>query len=400
MAYQHSEIEGAGAVDVLILGGGVAGQRLGANKWFDPEVVGQEVAKQMGGHIYDPNLPLRKFDDLDHMQSALDEGRLTISRGIPSDRHFDVAYIASPTGVHVESLAQVNGLGLFGPQNRPTWTILEKPAVSGIHEENWLQTLIESGQVDENGISVHEPYLLSHGLQRMRNFIAEQREAGNPPTDINVWSAKDRTADVAAGRTGNEPELGAFGVEFPHTHAAASLLAGVELSSEHTNTERNIYYTSVDNNPLSEATYTEFTHAGTTIRVAQGLGPFIMSSEGQMFASRRPGITRAAEVSFANGQRVHLNLLPAVDRYALTQTHPYRHTVWRTYNTSGVMGEPDFIPDYPIKTLITNVLNKLRAPDTPSLPGIGIIPSLARCIAIRKLREQAQIKHNIPLPVV
>lgn len=400
MSY-HSETEMSGAVDVLILGGGVAGQRLGANKLFDEEVVGQEAAEQMRAHIFDPNLPLRTFDDLHHMDAAREQGRLTISQNVPEGRHFDIAYIASPTGMHVDSLLDINRHYFFEPQSRPKWTILEKPAVSGTQEEDGMQILLKYKRVDKDRIYVHEPYLLSHGVQQMRSLIAEQREAGNPPTDIHVWYAKDRTTDVAAGRTGNEPALGAFGVEFPHAHAAASLLAGVELGSEHTTPGRNIYYKSVDNNPLSEATYTEFTHEGTVIRVAQGLGPFVMTAAGQMFASPRPGITRSAEVFFANGQRAELDLRPAVDRYAVSQKHPYRHTVWRTYNAAGAMDGQDFIPDYPIKTLLTNVLDKLRDPEnTPSLPDIGIVPSLTRCIAIRKLREQAQVKAGVKLPVV
>jgi hypothetical protein len=376
-------------IDVLIVGGGVAGQRLGANKWFDPEVVGPDAAHQMRGHIVDPNLPLRAFDDLGHMQAALDDGRLTVATHIPGDRAFDVAYIASPTGTHVESLERVANLPY-----QPEWTILEKPAASGIHEEEWLSTLLE-GPLDPQQIYVHEPYLLLEGLKQMCGIITEQSKARNYPLDIHVWSAKDRTADVAAGRTGNGPELGAFGVEFPHTHAAASLLAGVELGVKQLNARRNVYYRSVDNNPLSEGTYTEFVYNGAVIRVAQGLGPFMMTSRGEILADPTPGITRAAEVAFKDGQRVHLDMQPAVDRHALTTEHPYRHTVLTSYNAVGKPADRQYLPDYPIKTLINNVLGKLQDPDAPSLEGIGVVSSLERCVAIRKIYERAHIESGV-----
>lgn len=386
-------------IDVVIVGGGVAGQRLGANKWFDPEVVGEETAAHMRGHIVDPNLPLRQFDDLDHMHSALDDGRLTVGEYVPVQRHFDVAYIASPTGKHMESLARVNNSRVFHPNTHTSWTILEKPVVSGIYEEDWLRTMLNEGWIDPNRMYVHEPYLLSQGLQRMRSLIMEQRDAGNPPTDIRVWSSKDRTPDVARGRTGNDLQLGAFGVEFPHTHAAASLLAGVELSSQHVYNGLNIYYKNVDDNPLSEGTYTEFTYADTIIRVAQGLGPFVMTNRGEMLAHPQPGITRAAEAIFADGQRAHLDLRPAVDRNALTEEHPYRHTIWTTYNAANSLIDQEFIPDYPIKTLIANVIDNLREPSAPLLQGVGVEASLARCIAIRELREQAQVQDGlVPKP--
>ena len=386
-------------MDVLIVGGGVAGQRLGANKWFDPEVVGEETAAHMHGHIIDPNLPLQQFDDLNHMRSALDDGRLTIGEHVPAYRHFDVAYIASPTGKHMESLAEVNNLRAFHPNRHTSWTILEKPVVSGVYEEDLLRTMLSEGWIDPDRMYVHEPYLLSHGLQRMRSLIVEQRGVGNPPTDIRVWSNKDRTPDVARGRTGNEPQLGAFGVEFPHTHGAASLLAGVELGVQHVYDDRNIYYKNVDNNPLSEGTYTEFIHDDTVIRVAQGLGPFVMTSIGKMFSNPRPDITRAAEVTFADGRRTHLDLQPAVDRHALTKEHPYRHTIWTTYDAADSPKDQEFIPDYPIKTLITNVIDKLREPSTPLLQGVGIEVSLGRCVAIRELREQAQVQDGtVPEP--
>lgn len=387
-------VENKAGTNVLIMGGGVAGQRLGANKWFDPEVVGADTAQHMRGHIMDPNLPLRKFDDLHHMHAAARKGRLTIDRHIPSDRTFDVAYIASPTGMHVNSLIQAKGLLSIVPlhQPPPEWIILEKPAASGEQEESQLRMLLDWNWLDENRIYVHEPYLLSRGMQRLRKVIAGQRRRGNPPTDINVWSTKDRTPDVARGRTGNEPELGAFGIEFPHTHAAASLLAGIDLGSQHVNSGRNVYYTNVDNNSRSEGTYTEFTHRDTVVRVAQGLGPFIMTNRGTLLAEPRPEITRAAEVIFTDGTRAHLDLRPAVDRHALTKEHPYRHTVLTTYDAAGDQSAQQHIPDYPIKTLITNVLDKLRNPNAPSLPGIGIVPSLARCIAIRELRQEARIE--------
>lgn len=345
----------------------------------------------MRAHIVDPNLPLTVGEDLDHLQGALDEGRITISSYIPQDRPFDAAYIASPTGTHMESLARTRNMS---PEMRPMWTILEKPAVSGKVEEGALRMFLRRGLVTGR-IYVHEPYLLSEGLQRMQRFITEQRDADNPPLDIRVWSVEDRTPDVARGRTGNEQELGAFGVEFPHTHAAAGMLAGVELGREHVHADRNIYYKGVNGKPTSEGTYTEFVYEGALIRVAQGLGPFMMTSKGELMTDPKPGITRAAEATFADGQRVHLNLRPAVDRYGMTKAHPYRHSVWSRYDASGDQLERDFIPDYPIKKLITNVLDKLRDPETPSLPGIDIVSSLARCMAVRTLREHTKIKSGV-----
>lgn len=365
------------------MGGGVAGQRI-ATKFFDPEVVGQDVAERMHGHIFDPK-PLRDLGRRAYTNTAIEQGRLTTGTDVPVDRLFGIAYIASPTGIHAASLKQVYDL-----PHQPQRIIMEKPVASGWQEERALADLIDG---HEGQIYAHEPYLLSTGLKRMKEVVEDQRQHGNFPIDIRVTSSKDRTADVAAGRTGNDSVLGAFGVEVPHTHAAASVLAGVELDAEHIVPGHNLHFTNIAGNPLSEATYTEFFHDDATIRVAQGLGPFVMKGDGAML-DQPVGIIREARVLFADTSSVHLDLRPAVDSQAL----PYRQTVLTFYDASGEVVNQEILPDYPFRTLARHVLREIDDPSAPRLPDIGIVQSLARCVKLRNIAATARTESERPVP--
>lgn len=375
-------------IDVVAIGGGVAGQRICMNKFFDSAVVGEVAASRMRGHIVEPHLPLQELSGRPHMEAALDRGHLTVSDQIPEDRHFDIAYIGSPTGMHAASLEQVLDM-----PDRPARIIVEKPVASGESEENHLGRLLRRRDVDAERIYAHEPYLLSTGLQKMLGIAAVQRRNGNFPTDIRVRSTKDRTPDVRRGRTGNDPALGAFGIEFPHTHAAASLLAGSELGPRHLRRGRNLYYKAVNGDNLSEGTYTEFEHNGAVVRVAQGLGPFVMANTGEMTAHSEPEITRDAEVHFASGHHLHLNLRPAVD----SKARPYRQSVLSAYDPSGEMYNQELVPDYPAQTLFRRVLQELHDPTLPPLSGIDIMSSLVRCRSIRLVRNEARVISGIKL---
>lgn len=368
-------------LNLLVIGGGVAGQRIGTEKWFDESVTGRDP-REMRAHIVDPNLPLPEFD-LVHTPAALSDGRLTVGRDIP-EGSFDVAYIASTTGTHVEWLDRLRELPI--PQ-----IIVEKPIASTEAEMAKLNELLAAGLLDEERVSVHESYLLLEGLQWLRRVIERQIYEGNLPKSINVLSAKDRTPDVRAGRTGNEPALGAYGVEFPHTHAAASFLADVELDDNKL-LQRNDYYQAVNGDPASEATYTEFrTEQDVTVRVAQGLGPFTMTQLGGMIPNSHPGITREAEVTFADGRRVHLDVQPAVDSKAQTRLRPYRHTTLTHYDADNVRISKEIVPDFPFKSMLEGVLARLDGHDAPLLETVGAAASLERCIQMGRLRKSANI---------
>lgn len=371
-------------LDILIVGGGVAGQRIGT-KFFDPEVVGPEVAERMHGHIFDP-YPLRDLGRRAYTNLAMEQGRLTTGMSIPVDRPFNIAYIASPTGMHAASLQEINSL-----PHSPKRIIMEKPVAAGVQEEIALASLIRGR---EDRIYTNEPYVHSKGLLRMTSIVDDRRSDGNPPVDIRVTSSKDRTRDIAEdGRTGHDSELGPFGVEAPHTIAAAGKLAGVDLGVEHMLPRRNFHFTNIDGNALSEGTYTEFTHNGAIIRVSQGLGSFTMTSEGAML-DRPVGVIREAEVWFARGDRIHLDLRPAVDSTA----HPYRQTVLTSYSSFNEMLGQEIIPDYPFRELAQQVLKEINNPRVSQLADIGIVRSLERCVKLSGIAQNVQAISGRPVP--
>src|SRR6266545_2578364 len=138
---------------LLFVGGGVGGQQLGPDKWFDPAMVGPEAAAEMHGHVINPDASWKFHRALPYLQQARQDKRLIVGTHIPQ-WDFDVAYFAGSTDHTAAALAAVAQLPY-----PPKWIILE-PLAMDEDEETRLRSLMEE-RLDPATILVHEPYLLS-----------------------------------------------------------------------------------------------------------------------------------------------------------------------------------------------------------------------------------------------
>jgi hypothetical protein len=144
---------------------------------------------------------------------------------------------------------------------------------------------------------------------------------------------------------------------------------------------KNDYYRNVDGVEHSEATFTELkSKDGIIIRLAQGLGPFIMSTDGNII-KEDPGITRFAVVHFEDGSdaKVTFDPVPGLPRlHSLVE--------WD--------GERLIVPDNTIKKVIGSVALHVSGlgRDKDSTKGLGVRNAIKQVENLAKLRQSAQYK--------
>lgn len=191
--------------------------------------------------------------------------------------------------------------------------VLRTPKLLEVH---LLSVLIEKYGIDQESVFVNENYIASVALEHVRGVVDRQLEQGNAIKSIDVVFYKDRVPDVKRGRF-TDSTLGAYGIEMSHQLAVAYTLAGIY---SHTSTKvlENTYYTRVNDVEHSEATYTHLrTIDGIDIRIAQGLGPFVIDESGEISQRDNPRITRYATVTFADDttSKIFFDPAPNIERF-------------------------------------------------------------------------------------
>lgn len=265
----------------------------------------------------------------------------------------------------------------------PKAWVIEKPIISGIQELRTLNRLIETYDIDQESVFINENYVASVAIEHIHGVIERQAEQGNPVKSIDVVFFKDRVPDVRRGRF-TDPVLGAYGIEMPHQLAAAYLLANI-YSHTSTKTLDNIYYTKVNDVEHSEATYTHLrTLTGVDIRIAQGLGPFVMDAAGTITARDNPRITRYITVTFTDDTtaKIYFDPAPNIERF---------HSIvsW----TEDGKPQTLHLPDNTVERVFASVVNYVDTGERAEFTeGLSVISAVNYFTSLQKLRESAEIR--------
>lgn len=358
---------------VLSLGFGKAGSQLHLPNWID---AGFDIV----AYIPDPTT----FDsDTLHQQAkkAYDTGQLRIIHSLDALHfHPTIVDIVTPSGVHIQAMQHY--LETTAGQDIPlpkAW-VIEKPIISGKQELRTLNALIETYDIDQESIFINENYVASVAIEHIHSVIERQAEQDNTVKSIDVVFYKDRVPDVRRGRF-TDPVLGAYGIEMPHQLAAAYRLANI-YSHTSTETIENVYYTKVNGVEHSEATYTHLrTLAGVDIRIAQGLGPFVMDSAGTITARENPRITRYITVTFTDDTtaKIYFDPAPNIERF---------HSIasW----VEGGKPHTLHLPDNTVKRVFASIVNYVETGVREEFTaGLSVISAVNYFTSLQKLRESA-----------
>lgn len=302
---------------VLSVGFGKAGSVLHGPQWLDE---GFSIIAT------DPNPDRLEVGNLNGtMQAAYEAGRLAL---LPNLEELSVAPsivdVVTASGNHIEAVSQtlraLSGISVKGSEL--TW-LLEKPVVSSAEEEQELLSLISDGSLDESNVFVNENYNASVGLNFAQGLISQEASLGNPVTNVDVVFYKDRVPDVRKGRY-TDPTLGAYGIEVPHQQSVGQTLAGFDIDTP-IEIVQNRYHKNMHGVPESEGTYTvvKDTASNTTLRLAQGLGPYKMDGDGNIAKDElidsqgKPVIIRYATADLSDERQIRIDFdpVPGIDRY-------------------------------------------------------------------------------------
>src|SRR6266568_2686118 len=359
----------------VFIAGARASQPLFGELFTDPSVVGDEESlPDVTFYDIDPAVALR--EDLPHLDAARREGRVRLVNEMP-EGPFDIAVIATASANHASATQAI-----IDGQTLPQFFIQEKPLAATPEELEWFQRLVP--HLPPNSIT-NEPYLFSQSVRYLSKYICLQKEMGNSLSELCAWSSKLRSKRNPHG------SLGIFGIELPHTHGVASLLAGEVLGSGNAELEENTYFADVDGEPGNDGNYLRFRSNETTIHIAQGLGRFTMDSYGVMRRHEMPPKTRSISAIFADGRHVTLDMEPAFaptsteDRYGLLQYHDTHDTLFREVR----------VPDDPRRHLVRYAWQQVHGYLNTPLPHVSLQDSLARSEALLQLRASAEVRKNV-----
>ncbi|HEX6258149.1 MAG TPA: hypothetical protein VFZ48_01570, partial [Candidatus Saccharimonadales bacterium] len=220
---------------------------------------------------------------------------------------------------------------------------------------------------------VNEPFLLMQSVSELLR-LSKRQSVG----EVNVWSSKRRrTAKDHGG-------LKIFGVEFPHLHGVASLLAGKILDVP--DCHLNQYFRNVQGKSDNDANTVRFTVNRKLYTVSQGLGAFTMDRNGHMWLNENPQRVRRIRLSFTNGEYVELDIEPAFPGHGARSAGEGRLYF---YGTDGVQRGVRGIPDDPRRFFARYMIRRAMEPGTPILPNVGLEEALARNDALLRLRADA-----------
>lgn len=361
---------------VLSLGFGKAGSQLHLPNWLQ---AGFEVI------AYVPDMTTFDASTLHHVaQEALRGGALTVIHSLEKlPVHPTIVDIVTPSGYHTSAMQHY--LETTAKQSIPlpkAW-VIEKPVISSKEELALLSDLIETYDIDQASIFVNENYVASVALEHIRSVVQRQAERKNFVTSVDVVFYKDRVPDVRRGRF-TDPILGAYGIEMPHQLAAAYLLTDT-YSHTSTHIVTNLYHTKVNGLEHSEATYTHLrTLSGVDIRIAQGLGPFVIDEMGDITPKENPRITRYITVTFADNTtaKIYFDPAPNIQRF-------YSIVSWTEDGRPHTLQLPDNTIERVFEAVVRYTETGQREPFTE---GLSVISAVNYFTSLKNLRDSAQIK--------
>lgn len=361
---------------VLSLGFGKAGSQLHLPNWIE---AGYDViAYTPGNRPIDPETLYCKA------KAAYDSGRLTFIHSLTQLRISPtIVDIVTPSGTHIEAMQTFLQTVIANKLSPPLAWVIEKPIISSREELVQLRTLIETYELDQQGIFVNENYVASIALDHIRRVIARQEEAGNLLAAIDIVFYKDRVPDVRRGRF-TDPTLGAYGIEMPHQLAAAYYLSDIH-SITSANVIQNNYYKGIHGVPESEATYVHLqTDRGVDIKIAQGLGPFIMDAAGTITSKENPRITRTGVATFQDGTtaKIYFDPAPRTERF-------YSIVEWTENNKPHSLTLPDNTVARVFQAVIQYVKSGKREDFTE---GLSVISAINYYTSLLTLRESAEMR--------
>ncbi|HEU5121747.1 MAG TPA: hypothetical protein VFT59_02785 [Candidatus Saccharimonadales bacterium] len=368
--------------NILIMGAG-ASQGIFGEHFVTPEITEAEGVNPRIT-FYDPNPASKIKENLPYLMAAAKRDDVRITHTMPYDE-FDVAVIASASGHHAEAVEAT-----LETQDAPPLFILEKPLAASWQELDHFHRL--EPWVQPTSIT-NEPFYFSRGMNVLLDLATQQEDNHNKVTEIRVWSSKKRRLSKD-----NPPRphgmLGPFGVELPHLHGGASLLAGETLGLQSDAVTENVYFSDVNAEPYNDGNRLRFRSGEKTVYVAQGLGSFAMDGYGNMQPNDNPPHIKRASVRFEDGQYVELDL-----NTAFPPAHTGKHgfsTLWQFDAHGNLVGE-HHIQDDPRRELAHYVLRCVRDTVSPSIPHVSMSESLQRSEALLRLREGAVTQRNITL---
>lgn len=361
--------------EVLIMGAR-ASQGMYGELLADPRIADEEHPLP-SLTFYDPDSTIRIWDHLPNLNVGLREGRVRLVHEMP-DEQVDAAVIATASGFHAEATQAV-----LDTQNRLPLFVLEKPLAASWHELDWFRQL--EAAVQPASVT-NEPYLFSRGVQELMRYGAKQEAEGNALLEIRAWSSKARRKVNPHG------ELGPYGVEVPHLHGGASLVAGTALDS--TNVQENIYLPNIDGIPGNDGISMRFLAGERVVYVAQGLGKFAMNGYGEMGQNDTPPRTRRMSLRFENGQYVELDIDPA---FPSSASDVVGHGVLRSYSATGDLVAERKISDNPRRDLARYVLRRINDPLLANMPHVSMSDSLGRSQILLDLRAGAEEVRGLSL---
>lgn len=301
--------------------------------------------------------------------------RVTFVDAFPEGQYFDVVIVAVSSEQHVSALQEA----LKKLRALPRLIVLEKPLGVSMNDLRWYQSVSRQLQ---HCVVVDEPYYFMQSVAELLRLSKVR-----PVAEVNVWSSKLRRV------VNNHGGLKIFGIEFPHLHGVASLLAGQVLDIA--DCQVNNYYRHVQGRPDSDGNFAQFAVQGALYTVAQGLGSFTMGRLGEMNAHHNPPRTRKIRVTYVDGAFVELDLEPAFPPSSSTQAAA---GVLSFYDSRGNPHDVIRVPDNPRRFFAEFIVERALQPSTPLLDGVGLQESLARNKALLRLRSAATEVAGIQLP--
>lgn len=361
---------------VLVMGAG-ASQNIFGEHLTNPALVAEEQARPLVT-FYDPNPNVVIKEKLPNLNAAVRRGEVRLVHDMPDDE-YEVAIIATASNHHAAATQAV-----LERHHKTPLFVLEKPLAASPEELAWFRNI--EAWVQPTSIT-NEPFLVSFGVRALMGYAEEQEQAGNRLTEIRAWSSKRRLKNNPHG------ELGPFGVELPHTHGGASLIAGNPHGLGPEAIDENIYFADIDGIAGNDGNYMRFLSEGRTIHVAQGLGQFAMDGYGRMERTETPTPHRSVSLRFNDGQYLELDMEPAFPR-SLSQPG---YSVLHHYDARGEVISGVAIADDPRQDLARYILQRVRDPSMPNVEHVSMHDSLARSERLLALRRNTEVRRGVSL---
>lgn len=360
----------------ILIVGARASQTVHGEVLLNPKVNGGDIPS-ITFYDNDPSRELR--NDLPHMNAARRKGKVALVNVMPKGM-FDMAIIAPSSEYHSQVTEEV----LRNHGSNPPLFVFEKPLAATEEAFSRFQRL--QPYIPPQSLT-NEPYLVSRTVGAFRDYIHNMTAQGTPPSDVFAWSSKRRKRQNPHG------SLGIFGIELPHSHGAASYLAGRVLDTD--DVEENIYFADVDGITGNDGNYLRFRVGNTAVHVAQGLGAFSMDEYGGMVRNSSPPKVRRLGAQFSDHR-----IIADVETTFCTNDMQNQSTLYGTlerYDSNGRELDKTPIEDNSRHILARYALMRVRQPTSPIFPQISFPSSLARSRALLNLRAQTTEMKGISL---